>query len=386
VLTALTVIGALISLSAAAVFPAAVSARSPRGGILPPANPQHSLAVLQYLWPSCSGAYDYLSACLETSLAMLNAGRLNEQLGPVVLPSNWQQLTVAQQLFVLTELERTARGLPADTGLAAAWDAAAQVGANAGQDPTSGGSGDSGFQAVWAGGEPNPIMVMADWVYADGTFLDGSSQNLGCSGSTTSGCWSHRDTVLHDSAATACHSHCAVGAAFSANGFSGGEADRHESYAEIFGIGDGNSRDPLDFTWTAEQQQLPACERTSDSCGWAGIKVATASGIKTADGGSSQSSQSTGDVRPSFAVHLSSDVSRSGHVSLRIRTGVRLLGVSVVARLGSRHVTLRARRRSRYAFAATGTLTPGHWTVTIRYRQTRGHGVRPMSNLRLTVR
>jgi hypothetical protein len=90
-----------------------------------PDKPQHLLAVLQYLWPSCSGAHDYSSACLETSLAMLNAGRLNEQLGPLVLPSNWQQLTVAQQLFVLTELEPTARGLPADTGLAADWDAAA---------------------------------------------------------------------------------------------------------------------------------------------------------------------------------------------------------------------------------------------------------------------
>jgi hypothetical protein len=384
-LVALTVISALISLSAAAVLPAAGSARTPRGGILPPANPQYSLAVLQYLWPSCSGAYDYSSACLETSLAMLNAGRLNEQLGPVVLPANWQQLTVAQQLFVLTELERTARGLPADTGLAADWDAAAQVGADAGQDPTSGGSGAHGFQAVWAGGQPNPIVVMTDWVYADGVFPDGASQNLGCSGSTTSGCWSHRDTVLHDSAATACHAHCAVGAAFSTNGFAGGEAGRRESYAEIFGIGGGNSSDPLDFTWATEQQQLPTCERTNDSCGWAGIKVATASGIKTADSGSAQSSRSTGDLRPSFAVHFSSAVSRSGHVSLQIRTGVRLLGVSVVARFGSRHVTLRARRRSKYVFGATGTLTPGPWTVTIRYRQRRGHGVRPMSKLRLTV-
>ena len=89
-------------------------ARSPRTGILPPDNPQYSLAVLEYLWPMCSDVRDYSAACMEPSLAMLNAGRLSEQLGPVMLPSNWPRLTVAEQLFVLTELERTARGLPAD--------------------------------------------------------------------------------------------------------------------------------------------------------------------------------------------------------------------------------------------------------------------------------
>jgi hypothetical protein len=383
-LSALTVVGALISLLAVAGIPAAAKARAPRDGILPPANPQFSLAVLQHVWPPCNSAYDYSSACLKTSLAMLNAGRLNEQLGPAMLPSNWRQLTIAQQLFVLTELERTARGLPADTGLAADWDAAAQVGADAGQDPSSSGSGAPGFESVWAGGQPNPIVVVADWVYADGVFPNGSSQNLGCSETTTSGCWNHRDTVLHDNAAAACDSRCAVGAAFSANGFSAGEAGRRESYAEIFGIGGGHNPDPLEFTWASEEQQLPTCERASDSCSWAGIKVATAGGIKTA-GDSSQASDSTGDSRPSFAVHVSSHVSRSGRVNLLIRTGVRLLGVNVVARFGARHVTLRARRRSKYVFGATGTLTAGRWTVTIRYRQTRGHGLRPISKLRLTV-
>jgi hypothetical protein len=381
-LAALAMAAALIACSAASVLTSSASARSPRAGILPPANPQYSLGVLQLLWPMCSGADDYSNGCMEPSLAMLNAGRLSEQLGPVVLPSNWQQLTVAEQLFVLTELERTARGLPADTGLAADWDSAAQAGADAGQDPTHGGSGASGYRAVWAGGEPNPIVVMADWIYADGVFADGSSQNLGCSASASSGCWSHRDIVLHDSAATACHARCAVGAAFSANGFSGGGTNRHESYAEIFGIGGGNNRDPLGFTWSSEQQALPTCEQEGDACSWTDIKVATASGLETVRKGSSQSSQMD---EPSSAVHLSSHVSRSGHVSLLIRAGVRLAGVSVVARCAGRHVVLRVRRRSKFAFRATGTLTPGRWTVTIRYRRTRGGWVRPVSKRRLTV-
>jgi hypothetical protein len=378
--SALAVVAALIASSAVAVLTSSASARAPRAGILPPDNPPYSLGVLEYLWPMCSGAHDYSAGCMEPSLAMLNAGRLSEQLGPLVLPSNWQQLTVAEQLFVLTELERTARGLPADTGLAADWDTAAQAGADTGQDPTRGGSGASGFQAVWAGGQPNPIVVMADWIYADGVFADGSSQNRGCSASASSGCWSHRDIVLHDTTATACHVRCAVGAAFSANGFGG--ASRHESYAEIFGIGAGDNRDPLVFTWSSEQKALPTCEQAGDTCSWAEIKVATASGLETARTGSSQSGRLD---QPSFAVHLSSRIDRSGHVSLVIRAGVRLLGVSVVARFAGHHVALRVRRRSKFIFRATGALTPGRWTVTIRYRRTRGRWLRQVSRRRLTV-
>lgn len=369
------------------MFSGGASARSPQAGILPPDNPQHSLAVLEYLWPMCSGAHDYSLGCLEPSLAMLNAGRLSEHLGPVLLPSNWQQLTVAEQLFVLTELERTARGLPPDTGLAADWDAAAQAGADTGQDPTHGGGGAGGFVAVWAGGEPNPIVVMADWIYADGLFPDGSSQNLGCTATASTGCWSHRDIVLHDSAATACHGHCAVGAAFSATGYSGGSASRHESYAEIFGVDNGTGSDPLEFTWASERTQLPTCEQTGDSCSWSGIKVATASGIASAHGGSSLSSSAGSDrsAARTVALRLLSHVSRTGHVSLRIHTGVRLLGVSVVARSGAHRVKLRARRRSKFVFGASGRLTPGRWTLTISYRRIGGHWLRPTTKRRLTV-
>jgi hypothetical protein len=382
-LVALTVIVALISWSAAALFPVSSSASSARG-VLPPDNPQNALAVLEMLWPQCTSTEDYSQSCLQGSLAMLNAGRLSEQLGPVMLPSNWSQLTVAQQLFTLTELERTARGLPADSGLAADWDAAAQAGAEAGQDPTRGGSGANGFRAVWAGGEPNPIVVMADWVYADGIFPNGDSQNLGCSSSDHARCWSHRDAVLHDTASAACASRCAMGAGFSVDGYSGGELGRRESYTEIFSVDGANNPDPLDFTWSSEQEQLPSCERgAGDSCSWTGIPVATASGIRDVHSGSRSTA---GSAQPSFAVHLTSHVSRNGHITLLIRTGVRLLGVSAVARLGSHHVTLRVRRRNSHLYRATGTLSAGRWTVTIRYRQTRARRVRPTSKLRLTVR
>jgi len=67
-------------------------------------------------------------------LAIYNGYRQDEALGPLELPSNWSSLTVPEQLFVLTELERTARCLPTETGLAADWDQNAQQGADAGDD------------------------------------------------------------------------------------------------------------------------------------------------------------------------------------------------------------------------------------------------------------
>ena len=199
--------------------------------------------------------------------------------------------------------------------------------------------------------------------------------------SSSSGCWSHRDIVLHDSGATACGSRCAVGAAFSAAGFGAGSAGRHESYAEIFGIDGRDNSDPLAFTWSTERKLLPTCEQSADSCSWAGIKVATASGIENARGGASsnQTGSSPHGAVPSFAVHFSSHVGRSGHVRLLIRAGVRLLGVRVSARHGGHRVKLHVHQRSEFLFEATGTLMPGRWALTIRYRRVRGDGVQLVS-------
>ena len=377
----LSVLGllALLGLPAVAVLPAAAAARPPRTAILPPSNPASALAADEYLPMICRGAGDYGPACLESSLAMINAGRLSEHLGPVMLPDNWEQLTVPEQLFVMSELERTARGLAPDTGLAADWNAAAQSGADSGQDPIRGGSGARGFQAVWAGGDPNPITVVADWVYADGVFPDGTAENLVCSLQDTAGCWTHRDTLLHDTAASACGSRCAVGAAYSASGFAAGSGSfGRSSYAEIFGLHGAGNPDPLMFTWAAERRQLPACELVGDSCSWAGIPIATAAGIRKAGGTAAATS-------PWFSVGIQRELGARGRVTLLIRPVVRLVGVSVLARLGGRQRRLQVSRGSRYLFQAAGTLTPGAWTVTIRYRTSRRPGYQPASVIQLTV-
>jgi hypothetical protein len=74
-----------------------------------------------------------------------------------------------------------------------------------------------------------------------------------------------------------------------------------------------------------------------------------------------------------------------GRVTLLIRPVVRLVGVTVVARLGGQQRRLRVRRSSRYLFQATGTLTSGAWTVTIRYRTSHRAGYQPASVIQLKV-
>ena len=308
---------------------------------------------------------------------MLNAGRRSEGLGPLVLPRNWSSLTVPEQIFVLTELERTARGLQPDTGLAADWNAAARAGADAGADPTRPGAGaHGGFLSIWAGGQPNPIVAMVGWIYDDGYFPDHTTPNIACSRATPSGCWGHRDAILRDTAATACEQRCAVGAGYSPTGFSAaGPGSERESYAEVFGIGAGDNPDPLMFRWATELPQLPACERVRDSCGWAGLPLVTANGAFNVRGLAPGASL----VRPWFAVRFSWTSSSTGAVSLTVAPGLNLASVTVTATQGAKRVTLDVAKRGSGQFVATGRLTSGQWTMTIDYGTPAIDGPRPSS-------
>ncbi|HET9094536.1 MAG TPA: hypothetical protein VFN36_05565 [Solirubrobacteraceae bacterium] len=266
---------------AAAVTPAAPGGAAPvtataapaaRAPILPPANPRYSLPSGRYLPTGCVGVRDSSGPCLRGSLAMIDAGRRAEHLGPVVLPVNWARLPVAQQLFVLAELERTARGLAPDPGLSAALGRTALTAADAGRDPES-----TGLAGLWAGGEPNAIVVVADWVYEDGRFADGFTENLSCSAAHPSSCWQHRDLLLHRGGPGPCGVRCAVGAAYSPTGYRAPTGAGRASYAAVYARRGGSET----FTWTAERPLLPACERSRDTCAWTGRPLATGRGIVT---------------------------------------------------------------------------------------------------------
>jgi len=368
-------IAALISPLAVALFPASSRASSAHAAILPPANPQYSLGIGRYLPSTCTAVTDFSGPCLSASLAMINAGRQAEDLGPLVLPANWQVLSVSQQLYVLTELERSARGLPIDGGLSAGLNAAAVSGADAGRDPTG-----SGIAALWAGGEPNSIVVVADWIYEDGFFTDGFAENLNCTAATPSGCWQHRDILLHDSNSSPCGTRCDVGAGYSPNGYGGAASagTGSDSYAEVFAA---RASGTETFSWAAEKPQLPSCEQAGDTCSWAGRPVATTSGIKTSG---TVLPHTPTNTRPWFATSVSSAFSGRALI-LHIHVGIRLRGVTVLAHQGSALVAMHVRRLSNFTYTAAGRLSAGTWTVRIRYWLPRTGWRRPTSAMRVTV-
>src|SRR6204780_820278 len=56
-------------------------------------------------------------SCTQFVLRALNIARAEENLPTIVLPTNWYHLRAQEQLFVIVDLERTARGPRPDRGL-----------------------------------------------------------------------------------------------------------------------------------------------------------------------------------------------------------------------------------------------------------------------------
>ena len=140
-------------------------------------------------------SYHISSACWSGALSDFNAARAKEGLGRLVLPSNFRALTLPQQLLVLTNLDRRARGLAPFIGLSTTLNSYAARGANAGTDPQfpswtreGGGNWSSTYNAFW---------TEYLWMYDDGI----GSPNGACTRTRTTWCWAHRRNVLGSYAA-----------------------------------------------------------------------------------------------------------------------------------------------------------------------------------------
>lgn len=131
-------------------------------------------------------------ACVAAAVADIDAARAEEGLAPITLPDDFEQLTVTQQLLVVTDLERVDRGLEPFEGLSPRLDAYAQQGAEAGTDPpwpeplegfVGGGN--------WIGGTRSALLADYLWMYDDGAGF-----NLDCNVEGEPGCWGHRKNIL----------------------------------------------------------------------------------------------------------------------------------------------------------------------------------------------
>ncbi len=151
-------------------------------------------------WPTVDNSV----ACTAYLLEAIDAARAVEGIGPMVLPSNWYQLSASEQLFVVLDLERTARGLPPYAGINAVLSREAQSAAQAQSDPSrapgfplaTDAQGYPALDGTWATGFS---VLAADyaWMYNDGWGGSASStSNVDCTSANSSGCWSHRDELL----------------------------------------------------------------------------------------------------------------------------------------------------------------------------------------------
>ena len=161
---------------------------------------QNPCVTPQSTWPTFTND----TSCTNYILQAINNARAVEGVSAMVLPTNWFSLTTSQQLFVIANLERTARGLPAYVGLNAALSAEAQRAAQTNSDPgiASGfaigldAQGYPGMGGAWGGGF-NVLATDYVWMYADGwSGSQAGTSNVACTSPNAAGCWAHREELL----------------------------------------------------------------------------------------------------------------------------------------------------------------------------------------------
>jgi hypothetical protein len=220
----------------------------PPAALAPPTVPAHAvnapgtlpanIAPQPNFLESCSGSqYDDSFPCVAATLQAIANGRSHEGLPPMVLPTNWSQLSPQQQIFVATNLERTVRGLAPLTAMARSLDGAAQQGAA--EDIDIGPP--HGFPFLewgsnWAGAVGNPLE--ADY--------GANTANIDCIASNETGCWGHRENIL---IRLPCRV-CLMGTAWDGVGYKG-----DPSMTELLVESSGSPA--VDLTWRQESAYLP---------------------------------------------------------------------------------------------------------------------------------
>jgi len=110
----------------------------------------------------------------------------------MVLPNGYEQMTPAEQLLVLANLERGDRGLSLFAGLSPSLSSASQQAAANGTDPEP----PSGYPwDQWGSNWADSVTALeADflWMYDDGV----GGTNYDCENGNFSGCWGHRNNIL----------------------------------------------------------------------------------------------------------------------------------------------------------------------------------------------
>jgi len=200
-------------------------------------------------------AYNNSPGCTQYLVQIVNTARKMENLPPMVLPTNWYSLTPPEQLFVMADLERTARGLPPYLGINKVLSGSAQRAADTQSDPTSApgfpigldAEHVSGMGSLWGTGF-SAIESDYEWMYNDGwSGRRSTTFNIACSSSSAPACWGHRNELLgfdgsYDPGVGLYCRNCEMGVGFA-------EMDGHSSFADLIEL-PRSGAPPMSFTWS----------------------------------------------------------------------------------------------------------------------------------------
>ena len=229
---------------------AASLAKSPSGTT----GAETNIAPSPNFLATCQPSDDSLN-CITQELEAVDNAQTQEGLQPTpVNVAAFTQLSAADQMFVLTDLERVIRGLPPVEALTAQLDNVAEQGAVRMTDPAlngwqlTGGKGAIAWDSNWAGGL-NTVGSDYFWLYSDG-----EGYNIDCTPTDQSGCWQHEENILApiagscDAAKTVPQIVMGAGAATT--------AEYGPSEAEIIVQECGGLPSDAVFTWTEAEQIL----------------------------------------------------------------------------------------------------------------------------------
>ncbi len=193
---------------------------------------------------------------LQHVLAAIDAARASEE-GLAPLRFNlmrFRHLSVPEQVFVVSNLERTTRGLYPAVAMRSRLDALATASARRDADPTDVGAT---YSSVWLGAPamPGQYAFFADfgWLYDDGPPPQFFFRNLDCVRAGESGCWGHRNNVLSNplgDGATCAHPKFVTGVGFALGTPYGA------SVSQIFEVECASGELATDFTWRRAVEYL----------------------------------------------------------------------------------------------------------------------------------
>jgi hypothetical protein len=203
---------------------------------------------------TCQPTDDTLN-CITQEVEAVDNAQTQEGLQPMTLNvAAFTQVTPAEQMFVLTDLERVIRGLPPVMALTTQLDSVAEQGAVKMTDPAlngwnlTGGKGAVAWDSNWAGGL-NTVGSDYFWLY-----LDGQGYNIDCTPTNQSGCWQHEENILAPVSGS-----CGTPKTLPQMVMGAGEATTSEygpSEAEIIVQECGGLPSDTVFTWSQAEQML----------------------------------------------------------------------------------------------------------------------------------